>query len=77
MQRQARSVNEKPAKPPVLSTKAMLFVALWRFRIELDGLDWEKLALSEADIAEAKAAWAAIVASVKEGIAKANAANAS
>jgi hypothetical protein len=64
------SGDVKPEKPPKISTKAQLFVALWRLRIELDALDWAALEMTERDVADARAAWAAIVASMREGLAR-------
>jgi hypothetical protein len=61
----------KAEAPPKLSTKAQLFVALWRLRMDLDGLNWEALAMTAQDIEEAKTAWAAIVESMREGLAQA------
>jgi hypothetical protein len=61
----------KPEKPPVLPTKERLFVALWRFKMELDALDWSTLAMSEDDKAEIRADWAKVVTSLREGLARA------
>ena len=60
----------KAEKPPKISTKTQLFVALWRLRIELDAIDWSALEMTERDVAEARTAWAAIVASVRDGLAR-------
>jgi hypothetical protein len=60
--------RERP-KPPVLSTKERLFVALWRFKMEVDAMDWSTLAMTEADIAEIRADWAKVVTSLRDGLA--------
>ena len=59
----------KAEKPPKISNKTTLLVALWRLRIELDAVDWTNLDLTQRDVEDIKTAWAAIVASVRDGMA--------